>query len=561
MKNQRGFQRHIGLLAIAMLMMAASVAMAQPAAPDLHVVQPYYETPLLMHLAWSAVDSSEEYQYRVKADSGAYSSWISVGGDTTCDGIQVLQGPVYTFQVRARVGGIYSDTSSSRSSSAVKVWPVTENISCTAPECLELYHGFNQPILAGGNKYLHEGTDLHGGETTQSECVRAPLGGIIMYCGGAGSNICVNMRVRLSGQDLYIQFNHLETLNPGLTIGHSVAPGEHLGNINSNGFFGDVRNNHTHGHCWGTYTDMEGTTRNLLELWDQPGYRDPFGVAPVVENTDTTNAEPLRFRNEPDRSEYLPDDGKAYGAVDIVVEARDHQSTDAPWQVPERVGYYIQRVEGGIATDCVQSAALPYLLIDGSNWYGNPFGHTDSLRLHTIFDLTDSLRGCVPGTPDWYAYRQWFTYVVTNTYGTTGDSTFLDADQCWATNARNTETSPNGYRADYDSALVNEEAKFPDGRYRVGIRLEDFVNVAPDYLHDVYVDNFRPYVKSVEIRTDINTIYSAEWIWADSLLSLSPQHPDSGLVRVAGADQDITIRVTTSEPMMVRSLLSWLVMV
>lgn len=494
--------------------------------PEIRIVQPFYDVPLAMYIAWSPVDGAEEYQVGRDIDGDGDVDWLSAELNTVfTDNLEITAGPTYSYQVRVRIGSDFSEPSNPRSSRAVKIWPVTQNSSCTAPESHELLHGINQPIFAS-NFYLHEGIDIQGGETTQSECVRAPLGGVIRNHGGSGSDISVSLRVRINGEYKHISFNHLENLNPNLVDETSIAPGERLGSIYSGSDFGNSRNKHTHFHLNGPFSDINGrdsTTANPLTLFDTNELHDPQMVPPEVRDTNG-DSEPLRFRRGPDEPDSLPDDDLIYGPVDIVVEGVDRQSSDAPWQVPNFVGYYIQKVEGSTVSDVVRSSAEPYLLIDGTRWFGTPFHNTPYDRMTTLFDDSDDLKSAPPNTPAWYYWEQWFTYIVTNTTSIVGDSSELDRDQCWASNAQNTVSTPNGYETNYARAIVNEEAKFPDGDYRVRIFLADLVNSpAEDYSHDVVVDNFRPYVKEVKITNGSgNVLYSARWNWNGSLLQLSP---------------------------------------
>ena len=84
------------------------------------------------------------------------------------------------------------------------------------------------------------------------------------------------------------------------------------------------------------------------------------------------------------------------------------------------------------------------------------------------------------------------------------------------------------------------------------IRLADFVNstnASTDHAKDVFVDNFRPYVKGVEIKSGANVVYSATWNWTGSQLELVPSDPDDGITWKVSDEEDIAIEITTSEPM------------
>lgn len=549
MKNNILNILNIKVLVLAILSLASVGLLAQPPAPpNLKVVQPYYNAMLAMHLEWDPVAGAQNYEVRRKVDAGAFGSWDSLGVVTSyTDNNGINAASTYTYEVRVKVGGVYSASSNARSNKADKMWPVTKTSSCSAAESIELLHGYNQPIMAGGSHYLHEGNDIHGEESVDGECVRAPMGGVVASAGGSGSNIHVDLKVRLNGNDRWFNFNHLRNLNAALVVGESVEPGTKLGEITSTVW--STQNNHTHVSLWGDYANRDAQRRPPLEAFDSNSHRDPKGNAPVVENTNASDSEPVRFRKGPNQTDYLPDDGKVYKEVDIVVEARDHQTADAPWQVPKNVGYYVQKVEGGTVTDVVRSAAAPYLLIDGSKWFGAPVGNTPASRMNTLRDPAATLESSA-GTPAWYAWDQWFTYIVTNTDSTTGDSARLDADQCWATDAKYTETKPNGYKANYDTAAVNDSAKFKDGNYRVRVRLADFINTAADHSKDIMVDNFRPYVKKVTVESGGEMLYQGEWTFDGTNLKYGPDpDPDKNIGKGANGDADVKISIEFSEPM------------
>jgi hypothetical protein len=377
--------------------------------------------------------------------------------------------------------------------------------------------------------------------------VRAPLGGIVVRKDGAGGNQFVELRIRLNGNNQFISFNHIQNIDNNVQIGYSVAPGEHLGEIYSGGHFGNSRANHTHFHYNGSFARFDATTMNGLLIFDEPRHRDPQSSGPLVEDTNC-DFQPVRFKVGPHQNNYLPDDGKVFGPVDIVVEVTDHQSVDAPWQVPQHLGYYIQKIDGATTTDIVRSSADPYILMNGTNWYGRPVHNTDLKVKSALIDTVAALEAKVP----FVSWPRWFTYIVTNTSMRfpAGDIRNLDTLQCWATNAKQVAGQPaNGYVANYDTARIIKDAKFPDGQYRVQIRAGDFVNQARDYAKDVQVDNFRPYVKEVEILANGLPIYSAKWEWNGAQLSLNPNNPDNAMTGSAKVDKDVIINATTSEPM------------
>jgi Secretion system C-terminal sorting domain/HYDIN/CFA65/VesB-like, Ig-like domain len=517
--------------------------------PVIKIVQPYYDPALSMYIEWTEIIGAEEYQYRRKVDNGVYSDWVSTGTTISFLDNAISAGPEYTYQVRVKLEGEFSFASKPRSSRAIKVWPVKKDSLSTSADSREILNGFNtalQASAAGGGTvtYLHEGLDIQGEGNINDECVVAPVGGVVTGIGAnnAGSNIFVNIRIRIANQVRNIQFNHLKafSVNPELTVGWSVAPGEKIGLIAS-GWFGSPINNHTHFHYWDN--NMMIDARNPLLLFDRNENRDPYGLAPVVANTNA-DGQVIRFTRGINTNNYFPTNTVVYAAADIVAEIMDHQSKDIPWVTPQRAGYYIKQHRDGVLHDIVRDANEPYILLDGANWYGN-----SNTRPPILFDLNIALAASTPAFRPAQGWPLWYTYKVTNTSGTDGSIATLDANQCWATNAHNSEAAPNGYRSWYSVANVNEEALFPDRYYSVFIRSGDFVNTAADYSHKVLVDNLRPYVKKCLVESASSTIYFAKWDWDGNYLGLDPAIPKDGMTGSAKVDKDVKIIITTSEPM------------
>ncbi len=513
---------------------------AQAPIPELKVVQPHFDTILGMRLEWTWIKGVQAYEIQRKVDDGSYGEWKNVFSNTVyIDNDGITEGHRYTYKLRAKMhDGSLTPVSLPRSNILIKIWPVAKNLSCTAAESIGLLHSHYQSLQAWevtARKYLHHGIDIRGVEELGGECVRAPMGGIISSKTHhadplKGSNDSVLMHVYLNGKRHHLSFGHLTNVNTRLRDGESVEPGTPLGNITVS-HFNRPAENHVHisfddGDPLAQLLGDVFRKRNPLEMWDSELYRDPWNHPPHVEITNSASlASPLKFRRGPDKATYLSgddtEDDKVYGAIDIVVEARDHQSFDTPWQSPLKIGYYIQKVESGGLIDVVRSSVKPYLLINGENEFGvNLYDVTDPAkvkRMNTLLDLDDSLQADFP--TDKVGWPYWYTYIVTNTTGTEGTPETLDANQCWATDAHKNEQSPNrlnGYRDDYESAKTNKDALFPDGIYQIGIRLEDYVHTyakgnVTDHMEPV-VDNFALYVEKVIVTTaEGDSVYEAGW--------------------------------------------------
>ena len=521
---------------------------------NLRVVYPVNHLSRMI-VRWTAIAGSTEYQYRKKVDGGAYAAWQSVAANTTFNDDGLAAASTYTYQIRRKkADGTFADTSNERSNSFKKIWPVRKAGDCVT-ESVEILHGFGQPIQVGAKKYFHEGVDIHGESLVDKECVRAPMGGEIYSIGGAGNGINVNMLVHNGGDTAYIQYNHLQNLSAKLVAGETVQPGDTLGFILSGvtPSWNTIKN-HTHNHYWkslATAASFFSTTTNPFSMWDTDAYRDPQGKAPEIIDVNG-DGESIRFRKTPERDDYF-EKMIVHNGVDIVAEAIDKQSSDAPYQIPKVVGYSIQRKENGAFVDAVRTPADPYILMNTDIFYNSYSTNPNSIIVESIIDYRDTVRGKPPTVPALYSFNngdatatwsQYFTYILTNTKGTDGKAANVDSMQFFATDARKTVAEPNGYKAGYDKARIIDEAKFPDGEYQVSIRLRDFVNAPPDHKKEFKVDNFRPYAKKVEIKSG-NLNYKAEWKWTEGtgLLKLE-DNKDTG--KACG---QIIITVTTSEAM------------
>jgi len=555
--------------------------LAAPSIPELIIVQPMYGEPSGIYVRWTIVPGVKGYEIcKMIGNDGCNKDdpgWKFIGKSQVVyiDSFKTIPDVIYTYSVRAvDMKDIKSEPSKPRSTMALKIWPVTKSPGiegCAAEESLDVMFGYNQLYRADLSHYvLHQALDLSGEKNIEGECVRSPVGGVVIAPNQQGSlrpqkdettgkyldnNRSVTIGFYLNGVTTEISFGHLEHVNKSLQDlkDRSIVPGVWLGNITSTYFDYDYdnnkpENNHTHIN----FRDK----KNPLEVFgDISEYYDPYENAPELVDSNK-DGQKIRFRKGPNKKEYLlpSNNGKVFGPVDIVVEARDAQSSYEPWQAPLKIGYYIQN---GEKKNVVRSPKKPFILIDSRNKF---FGDLDGVnwttieRIETLFDVDEDLRAMADNlTRSW---SLWFTYIVTNTTGTEGRPEDLDADQCWATDVRKDDNqSPNGYRAGYHAALRSQDAKFPDGTYHIGIRLEDYVHSYPDvkdHLEPVVVDNFSPYIEQVTLTSAVDSapMYDAAWLpgaetpqGLQLLLAVNTANP----IPVAGTPVHLVL--TASEPM------------
>ena len=493
-----------------------------------------------MTVFWTNSPGATEIEVRTSKDGGAWSAWTNMGsGINQFTDIGLSEGSKYTYQVREKVNGAWSVPSNSKGNSFQRLWPVMKAGDPTA-ESVEILHGFGQPIKAN-SFYFHEGVDIHGETNQISEWVRAPIGGIVKNHGGEGSDINVDLEVSIGGATVFIQFNHLEDLDPNLKDGETVEAGQILGRIYKSPAW-KTENSHTHCHYWGQEGRMFETTMNPYNIWLSPTYRDPQGSPPVVMDVNGDGKD-ITFRKAPDSDKFFEDD-KVHNGVDIIAEAVDKQSSDAPWQNPGFVGYFIQKEEKGSWVQSVKDAEDPYCVFNSTIFYHSDSDYENPLITQGIIYYKDNTKSTAPTTPSFYYWDQWFSYQVTNTTSTTGEEAEIKEPARWCTDAQNTVGEDNGYVVGYKKARIIDEAKFEDARYRVGIVLKDLVNKSPVKYKEFKVDNFRPYVKAVEIEGG-KFKYKAYWTWNPGAgqLTLTEEKNDE---KACGT---IRIKITMSEPM------------
>ena len=509
---------------------------------------------LQMSVRWDTVAGATAYAIRDNTNGGAFSAWDSIGNYKSIKYTSgINRNEKYCFQIRAFKGGSWQPPGDSICNMhGPNIWPVSTSPANCNSEAVDLLNGFGDPLDITG-VYLHSGCDINGINGIGNECIKAPMGSIINAMSSTynGVNLYVDIEVRRRAESRLIRFNHVDSIDLEVLTGKSVEHGQKLAQIDDrpafpSGGLWTILTSHTHFHYFG-FGNFWGTTRPPYTFFDSMKYRDPMQVRPQVMNRNGGN-DSIEFGKGPDKTEYFTKD-TVFHEVDIYVEAVDRQSRDIPWVNPKEAGYYIQRFEDGNWKDKVQTSAKPYKLYDNKNFYNshsNTRGTNANMTLlHILMDTLDAKHNTRWPSYVWDSHNNW---CLTNTKDTTGSRATMDADQCFASNARKDETNPNGYRTGYEIAIVNEDAKFPDGSYRVGVMLADWEGRAPDFYRNFQVDNFKPYIKAVVMTTDGSKIYDAQWEYQRNNAKLVFKK-DNNLSGKAKCDKDLIIEVEVSEIM------------
>ena len=432
------FEKYIWYVFLPLVFLLSEQLTAQPV---LKVVQPNIGMSR-MEVKWDAVAAAQEYEYRRKENAGAYGAWTSNALNLTISDVGLNEANTYTYQVRVKVGGTFSGPSNERGNNFIRVWPVRKKADCT-DELVEMLHGFQQPIGAGGDKYFHPGIDMQGDETIKDDCVKSPMGGIVVDYGGSSTNQYFALEVLLNGIKYTMEFNHLKSIK-NYTKNTTISPGDTIGYIYDGAGGWNELTSHTHLHFQTDYTTRT-STKNPYNAWSANKYRDPQEKDPEIMDTNG-DGEAIRFKKAPNSGEYFAKDATVHNGVDIVAEAVDRQSSNAPWEVPKIVGYYIKRRENGAWVDAVKTSASPFILMNTDTTYQYSTSVIPQKEVQTIIDYADNLKSKAPATPAGYQFDQWFTYVITNTKGTTGARADLDSNQYFATDARKSVAEDNGYK-------------------------------------------------------------------------------------------------------------------
>ncbi|MCK4421964.1 hypothetical protein KAW48_09220, partial [candidate division WOR-3 bacterium] len=169
-----------------------------------------------------------------------------------------------------------------------------------------------------------------------------------------------------------------------------------------------------------------------------------------------------------------------WGKVDILVRAKDAQSNGSNTVGVYRIGYKVNDLNGNII--------LPYT---ENIRFDNVIGH-----LGYIYDVNRSNNS---------TYYYWVTNALGNQNHNRYWNTKLKTNQSW-----------NG-----QDARINQEAQYPDGRYRVEVTAYDIETNAGSRYEDVLLDNFVPFVSQVIVEREGEVIYSGNWVLSGNGMTLN----------------------------------------
>lgn len=223
-----------------------------------------------------------------------------------------------------------------------------------------------------------------------------------------------------------------------------------------------------------------------------------------------------------------------YGDIDIFLEARDNmgateQAADGDANnIREagvyNAGYYLDPLARNVQILGTQTAPLRFIM-SSTGIDTTPPGSTVAAALDPQFRIDINTN-----------YHVWVSHVNANT------------TRRWRTNASALDAA--GFPDGTGKAVVNHnrDARFPDGVYKIGGRARDVVGfVAPDRDSMVTVDNYRPYVRQVNILQQGLPLYTGQWEETGGNLDMVPPTLAARQTGYAVGNIPIVFRVILSE--------------
>jgi hypothetical protein len=343
----------------------------------------------------------------------------------------------------------------------------------------DILHSFQNPFSFAG-QYFHEGVDIRRGTDGRVVAMRS---GIVRYKnqGDVGGTLLVEVQTPHGLEaDSYLHVR----LQPW-RVGDTIHAGDLVGQVSTSYFFFDLQD-HVHVNRFAGLVVgngyVAGRTNMLhpLALFPAGEGRDPQALQPALADA---NEDGWVFRVAPFNSPSTPLVNAA-GAVELLAEATDRQSSTLYFaQGLMGIGYWIESLAGG---EGVASAAKPYRLVRFDDAWRGSAPDCDALVRSAL--MTGPAYEVEFG-PDDTGWKSLATYRLTRASGFRGRGDEIRPSEAWVTNARKGTGKPNGTGGLV--ARVPDEARFPDGLYRVHVITEDLTHTL-DTTFDVVVDNFAP---------------------------------------------------------------------
>jgi len=240
----------------------------------------------------------------------------------------------------------------------------------------------------------------------------------------------------------------------------------------------------------------------------------------------------------------------AYGAVDLVAPAMDSSGGIVNKNSP------LIRQDAGIMQlmwKIGETGSIRYLLKDGQ--WDNELRRGGADILFNEADIPCDTGICTATTDD---DKQGYYYILTNTADTiNGTSLALAQEGAWNTKLKKGAAWYKGSSAEINDVDSPSGPEYPDGLYSVYARAgsDEAADLGDWAERTVYIDNFRPYVKQVEVRQGTNIVYKRSWeLEWDQKLQRSILRSYAPSVEKTIIPGEYTVVVTFSERMKSASL-------
>ncbi len=404
---------------------------------------------------------------------------------------------------------------------------------------------------------LHNGIDLLASEGTDVRVVR---GGVVEKCTNAGnsdiaSEIVLEVQTGAAADDVDVDiYTHMwgpcvkgTLFSAGAVLGMIEGPTNSVSSAAS----------HLH-YQIRTAIDLNNsteTTLNPLSVLDSSqdpqdqdiSLQDTGGdkaILQIVESwpLDAGDAPKIgACRNDPPPCgtgfKSLTD---AAGDVDLIADISDLMASNPDLRVaPYEIEAWVKQSSGGEAT--IGSSTNPMTRLTLLE------GNLGTVRGRACSVSADHPATMGEGMVRWPTYLSW---VVTNSVRD-GVST-ADNGHCqfWRTDAKaNSSSSTEITGSDADRANDNSEARFPDGRYELFLRVRDLrQDVGPIALEFV-VDNFRPSLQRVRISPELWLLFTRDWTWSEASGDLLSELVSEAIPSRGTASRGLEVTVGFSEPM------------
>lgn len=522
---------------------------AQPAAPTSIVAFPSYSGVIEIVIRWEdAADNETGFEIERRTGGGG---WMPVGSPGANPGLGQVEwrdntialDVLYEYQIRA----VNADGNSGWTGPTEETQLPTNNIWPRDDGVRDIMLIWS--ASSGNTQRYHEGLDFHAIEPvpTPMPVIQAVRGGTMATTTFWGPGLTVAVEVEVAaGVYQYDYYLHLEDLT-AKGVGDQIAPGEYLGRISTIYGVG-----WRHMHLMRMVANSMGPSiSNARSPWldfSLPAELDPFDNDPQL--LDQTG-DPVD--SGPDGRVLFAVDATAVGTivdpvrgdVDVLAEAADDMNTTLAYEnTVSAMGYWIES-QVTASTD-IASAAAPLRLHDfDDTWF------TDLIPISNSYDdvFDDSRRH----SGSFWSTKT-FHHILTS--ATTGSADPADADgsRFWRTKAR----TGSGTAPYYDDALFsrhNGEGRFKDGRYTVHVLMSDQIHIDVEETRDLIVDNWLPYVVSVETQST-ELLSHALWTFntATEMMNIDFPAGVSDLVHAGDNEVDINFTITFSEPMATASL-------